>query len=60
MWNDAEAFCEPYVPYRVRSALHFSGSGKRIIRYRIQRTHGRAFETIIRYGARPTAAAVAA
>ena len=26
MWNDdAEAFCEPYAPYRVLSALHLAG-----------------------------------
>jgi hypothetical protein len=60
MWNDdAEAFCEPYAPYRVLSALHLAGPAKRT-RFRIQRTGGGAFETMIRYGASPAATARAA
>jgi hypothetical protein len=60
MWNDeAEAFCEPYAPYRVLSALHLAGPAKRTS-YQIRRTGGGAFETMIRYGAGPATAAVAA
>jgi len=60
MWSDDdEAFCQPYAPYRVLSALHLAGPAKRTS-YRIQRTRGGAFETMIRYGARPAAAAAAA
>ncbi len=60
MWNDeAEAFCEPYTPYRVVSALHLAGPAKRTT-YQIRRTGGGTFETMIRFGAKPPAAAAAA
>ncbi len=60
MWNDAaEAFCEPYAPYRVVSALHLAGPAKRTT-YQIRRTGGGTFETMIRFGAKPPAAAAAA
>lgn len=60
MWNDeAEAFCEPYAPYRALSALHLAGPAKRTT-YQIQRTGGGTFDAMIRYGVRPTAAAAAA
>ncbi|HUN46107.1 MAG TPA: hypothetical protein VMU85_06295 [Stellaceae bacterium] len=53
MWNDeANAFCEPYAPYRTVSALHLAGPAKRTS-YAIQRTGGQTFETMIRYGAGP-------
>jgi hypothetical protein len=60
MWSDeANAFCEPYAPYRVLSALHLAGPAKRTT-YEIRRTGGGSFETMIRYGARPPDAAAAA
>jgi hypothetical protein len=53
MWNDETgAFCRPYQPYRTISALHLAGPGKRTA-YRIRRTGGREFITMIRYGAAP-------
>jgi len=54
MWNDeAGAFCEPRAPYRIISALHLAGPGKRTT-YRIRRTGGGSFETRILPGAGPT------
>jgi hypothetical protein len=53
MWSDeAEAFCRPYAPHTVISALHLAGPGKRTA-YRIRRTGGGEFTTMIRYGAAP-------
>ncbi len=60
MWNDdAQAFCEPYAPYRVLSALHLAGPAKRST-YQVRRTGGGSFETMIRYGVKPPATAAAA
>jgi hypothetical protein len=57
MWNDAEnCFCEPYAPYKRISAIHLAGPGKRTA-YPIRRTGGAQFQTVIRYGAAPAAAA---
>jgi len=53
MWSDeAEAFCEPYPPYRVISAMHLAGPAK-TTSYRIRRTGGDTFDALLRYGARP-------
>lgn len=53
MWNDAAGgFCRPYAPHAVISALHLAGPGKRTA-YRIERTGGGSFTTMIRYGAAP-------
>jgi hypothetical protein len=60
MWNDeAGAFCRPYQPYRTISALHLAGPGKRTA-YRIRRTGGGEFITMIRYGAAPMEGAATA
>ena len=60
MWNDeAGAFCRPYAPHRIISALHLAGPGKRTA-YRIERTGGGSFTTMIRYGVTPTGLPVAA
>ena len=60
MWNDeAGAFCRPYAPHRIISALHLAGPGKRTA-YRIERTGGGTFTTMIRYGAAPVGPPMAA
>ena len=60
MWNDeAGAFCRPYAPHRIISALHLAGPGKRTA-YRIERTGGGNFTTMIRYGAAPVGPPMAA
>ena len=53
MWNDeACAFCEPRAPWRILSALHLAGPGKRET-YRIRRTGGGEFLTRLLPGASP-------
>ena len=53
MWHDdARAFCEPRPPYRLISALHLAGPGKRET-YRVRRTGGGEFHTRIMPGASP-------
>ncbi|HEV2673909.1 MAG TPA: hypothetical protein VGV37_05160 [Aliidongia sp.] len=59
MWNDdTGTFCTPYAPYKTISALHLAGPGKRTA-YRIGRTGGGNFTTMIRYGAAPKDAPMA-
>ena len=54
MWNDAAgAFCRPYAPFDPIAALHLAGPGKRTA-YRIGRTGGGSFTTLVRRGASPT------
>jgi hypothetical protein len=54
MWNDDNhAFCEPYPPFRTISTVHLAGRAKRTS-YRIRRTGGGEFDTMIRFGVRPT------
>ncbi len=56
MWNDeAGAFCRPYAPHKIISAIHLAGPGKRTA-YSIRRTSGGSFTTMIRYGVRPPGA----
>lgn len=53
MWNDAaQAFCEPRAPYRIISAMHLAGPGKRTA-YDIRRTGGGRFRTRLLPGASP-------
>ena len=53
MWNDAKgAFCKPYPPYELISAIHLAGPAKEK-RFQVRRTGGGVFTTYLVHGACP-------